>query len=290
MKLKFLMNRMLILMLLLTCLSPLNTHAQQAEIKVVSYNIRFDTDSDGVNAWQLRKGNFCKFLNELEPDVFGLQEVLQEQKLYIDTYFADYKSIGVGRDDGKTLGEYSPIFYNQLKFALLSSGTFWLSQTPHIPGSKGWDAACNRVVSYAGLRDLKTGKQFFVFNTHFDHMGEVARRNSSLLLLAAVDSIGSGFPCIITGDFNSTQSSEPYRIITDSKNPDHLIDSRLISIKNKGVDYSYTGFKVNGIEPELIDYIFVKKISKVTSFCIDNHNDGTYYPSDHLPVKAIIKL
>lgn len=276
---------------LLICLfSSFFAYSQKADIHVVSYNIRLATDSDGENAWKFRKEKLNAFLHEMQPDVFGLQEVLHEQLECIADNFPEFQYVGVGRDDGKTSGEYSPVFYNKSKYSVLQSGTFWLSQTPEIAGSRGWDAACNRVVSYVGLQDLATGKKIFVFNTHFDHMGELARKNSSLLFLKAVDSIAKDIPCIITGDFNSNQQSESYKILTDPSNPKHFTDSRLVAENNEGVDYSFTGFKVNGIQPELIDYIFIKGPIRVKSFTIDNRNDGINYPSDHLPVKGIIQF
>lgn len=287
----FLRNSSLKKWVLFICLfSSFLAFSQQADIQVVSYNIRLATDSDGENAWKYRKEKLNAFLREMQPDVFGLQEVLHEQLECIAENFPQFQYVGLARDDGKTLGEYSPVFYNKSKYSVLQSGTFWLSQTPEIAGSRGWDAACNRVVSYVGLHDLTTGKNFYVFNTHFDHMGELARKNSSLLLLKAVDSIAKNTPCIITGDFNSNQQSEPYKILTDPSNPKHFFDSRLIAEKIEGVDYSYTGFKVNGIQPELIDYIFIKGALKVKSFTIDNRNDGINYPSDHLPLKGIIQF
>jgi len=270
--------------------NPYSLVAQNQTISAVSYNIRLATDSDGINAWKNRKEKFCAQLQDMQADVFGLQEVLQEQLIYIEDYFTDYGRVGVARDDGKQQGEYSPVFYNKNMFLLKKSGTFWLSQTPEIVGSRGWDAACNRVVSYAGLENIKTGKMFYVYCTHFDHMGEIARQNSVLLLLHAVDSISCSLPSIILGDFNATPNSEPYKLITNVSNPLHFIDARLISGKVHGVSYSYTGFEVNGIEPELIDYIFLKNVKKVKSFFISNKNDGKNFPSDHLPVKAILKI
>ncbi len=271
-------------------LPVVSIQAQNAEIKVVSYNIRLATDSDGENAWKYRKDKFNSFLHDLQPDVFGLQEVMHEQLMHIVDDFSGFAFAGVARDDGKTAGEFSPVFYNVRKYFLFDSGTFWLSQTPTIAGSRGWDAACNRVVSYVGLQDLTTGKNFYVFNTHFDHIGELARQNSAYLLLRTVDSIGGELPCIITGDFNANRESEPYQILTNHQSRLGFIDSYYLAEKKEGVGYSYTGFKVNGIEPELIDYIFVKNISRVKLFNINNTNDGINYPSDHLPITTLIEF
>jgi endonuclease/exonuclease/phosphatase family metal-dependent hydrolase len=196
----------------------------------------------------------------------------------------------VGRDDGKEAGEYSPLFYNAGKYKLKESGVFWLSQTPTLPGSRGWDAACNRVVSWIQLKDKASGLPFFVFCTHFDHMGEVARRNSSRLLLHAVDSLSGTMPVVVMGDFNALPESEPYRIITDTSNPLHLTDAHTLCENPRGPAYTYTGFKVGGLQGELIDYIFLKGETSVTLYRVDPANNGTYYPSDHLPVSVGLRL
>ncbi len=265
-------------------------YSQQTTIRVLTYNIRLATPDDAPNTWDNRKQNVFSMIRGTSPDVFGLQEVLHGQLVDIENAFPDFKRVGVGRDDGKEAGEYSPVFYNSSKFTLLNSGTFWLSQTPGVAGSRGWDAACNRVVSWVNLKELKSGKVVFVFCTHFDHMGEMARRNSAKLLLHAVDSLATGNPAIVTGDFNATPVSEPYKLITDKLNPIHLTDSRLICLNSEGPEYTYTGFKVGGIPGERIDYIFLKGMERVETFRVNDSNNGEFYPSDHLPVSAEVML
>jgi endonuclease/exonuclease/phosphatase family metal-dependent hydrolase len=265
-------------------------YAQKTSISVLSYNIRFANPDDAPNTWQMRKENVFSLIRDVSPDVFGLQEALHEQVTDMEKAFPNYTRIGVGRDDGKESGEYSPVFYNSGKFDLLSSGTFWLSQTPGVAGSRGWDAACNRVVTWVKLKELKSGKIVFAFCTHFDHMGEIARRNSAKLLLHAVDSLSGNEPAIVIGDFNSTPDSEPYKLITNQSDPIKLTDSRTLCTNSKGPDFTYTGFKVGGIPGERIDYIFLKGITHVASFLVNDKNNGEYYPSDHLPVSAVIEL
>ena len=267
-----------------------NTFAKGPLINVLTYNIRLANAGDAPNTWNARKHKVFTMIRESKPDVFGLQEPLHEQLQDMGYAFPDYIRVGVGRDDGKEAGEYSPLFFNEHKYKMLSSGTFWLSQTPSMPGSRGWDAACNRVVSWVQLKTYKEGKIFFVFCTHFDHMGEIARRNSAKLLLHSVDSLAGNNPVIILGDFNSEPGSEPYQILTAKSDPKHLIDSREICKKPTGPKYTYTGFKV-GVQPgERIDYIFLKNKVKVLSFRVNNKNNGDFYPSDHLPVSATLEL
>jgi endonuclease/exonuclease/phosphatase family metal-dependent hydrolase len=267
-----------------------NTYAKGLIVNVLTYNIRLANPDDAPNTWNARKQKVFAIIRESKPDIFGLQEPLHEQLQDMEYAFPDYQRVGVGRDDGKQAGEYSPLFFNEHKYKMLSSGTFWLSQTPSIPGSRGWDAACNRVVSWVQLKDYKEGEVFFVFCTHFDHLGEIARRNSAKLLLHVVDSLAGNRPVIVLGDFNSEPGSEPYQIITDKSNSKHLIDSRSICKKPVGPKYTFTGFKV-GLQPgERIDYIFLKNKVKVLSFRVNNQNNGNFYPSDHLPVSTTLEL
>lgn len=275
-----------------TCLFAFSSHVYATDpiIYVLTYNIRWANPDDTPNTWNLRKYKVFSVIKEAKPDVFGLQEALYEQVQDMEKAFPDYARVGVGRDDGDTAGEFSPLFFDEHKYKLLSSGTFWLSQTPSVTGSRGWDAACNRVVTWVHLKAYKTGKVFFVFCTHFDHMGEIARRNSATLILKAVDSLTGNNPAILVGDFNSVPGSEPYRLITDQSNPNHLLNSRDNCKKPSGPKYTYTGFKVGAQPGEQIDYIFLKNKIQVVSFRVNNTNNGEYYPSDHLPVSAALKL
>jgi len=265
-------------------------NAQQVVINVLTYNIRFANPDDAPNAWAQRKEKVFKVVREAKPDIIGLQEALKEQVADFEKAFPGYTRKGVGRDDGKEAGEYSPLLFNSKKFIAVSSGTFWLSQTPLVIGSKGWDAACNRIVTWIKIKDKKSKTFFFVFCTHFDHMGEIARRNSSKLLLHVVDSLAGLKPVIVLGDFNSVPGSEPYNLITDFSNRSHLKDARLICTDVNGPEYTFTGFKVGAQPGQRIDYIFLKNKILVLSFNVNEANNGEYYPSDHLPVSATLKI
>jgi endonuclease/exonuclease/phosphatase family metal-dependent hydrolase len=144
---------------------------------------------------------------------------------------SSYKYTGVGRADGKEKGEFSAIFFDTTRLQLLQTQTFWLAEQTDIPGKKGWDAAIERIVTWAKFRDKKTKKVFYHFNTHFDHVGKVARRESARLLLQKVKEIAGTAYCIITGDFNATPDDEPIQLILDRKNPDRLIDTREVSLQ-----------------------------------------------------------
>ncbi len=264
--------------------------AQKAIVHVLTYNIRLLTPADAPNTWANRKENVFSAIRKVSPGVFGLQEAVYEQVIDMEKAFPGFTRIGVGRDDGIEAGEFSPIFFDKYQYSMIASGTFWLSQTPSVAGSRGWDAACNRVVTWAKLNDQKSGIGFLVFCTHFDHLGEIARRNSARLILHAVDSLAGGIPVIVFGDFNATPGSEPFKIITDKSDPLHLTDARSLSKKNEGPEYTFTGFKVGGQPGARIDYIFIKNSIKVKSFKVNGIINGEYYPSDHLPVNAVLKI
>lgn len=265
-------------------------HAQKVSVNLLTYNIRWANPEDAPNTWDNRKENVFSLIRESNPDVFGLQEALKRQVTDTEMAFAGYTRIGAGRDDGKEAGEYSPIFYKTEKYQLKASGVFWLSQTPGVAGSRGWDAACNRVATWVELQEKNSGTVFLVFCTHFDHMGEVARRNSALLMLNAVDSLAGSKPAVLLGDFNSVPDSEPYHILTDKSNRFHLLDASLLAKNSKGPSFTYTGFRVGGLKGDKIDYIFLKGLQQVDLYQVNQTNNGEYYPSDHLPVSVTVQL
>ena len=184
----------------------------QTEIKVMSYNIRLDVKSDGENQWEKRKDKVAGLMNYYEPDFIGGQEVQHHQLTYLLENLKGYNYIGVGRDDGKEAGEYSCIFYKKDKFNVLQQSTFWLSPTPDTV-SKGWDAAIVRVCTYGLFKNKKTKQLFWVFNTHFDHVGKVARLESAKLIIKKMQELNTkNYPIIFSGDFNSRPEAEPSNI------------------------------------------------------------------------------
>ena len=139
-----------------------------------------------------------------------MQEVLHPQFEDLLERLPEYDYVGVGRTDGATKGEYSPIFFLKDKYEALEKGNFWLSETPDVAGSKGWDAALERIASYAKLRDKATGKIFMAVNTHFDHVGVTARKESAKLIMQKIQQIVGNRPAVVTGDFNITEDDEAY--------------------------------------------------------------------------------
>lgn len=259
----------------------------EQEIRVMTYNIRYDNPDDGVNQWSNRKERVANLIQFNKADVFGLQEALHHQLTWLDEHLPEYDWVGVGRTDGKLEGEFSPIFYNTQHMEKLESDTFWLSPTPDKP-SKGWDAALPRICTWVRLRDRNTGKEFIVFNTHFDHRGEQARQESAKVILQKISEIaGEDTPVILTGDFNTQPGTKPYNIITQQLN-DAFQSS---NTPHYGPKATYLdeggGFSVSSGEGgRRIDYIFTNQSVKVLRHgIISSFRDGRF-PSDHLPVAA----
>lgn len=264
---------------------PSMLFAQQ--MNVMTFNIRMNTASDGVNAWPNRIEMVNGLLHFYDPDVFGLQEALYGQLLDIEKGLPEYKWFGVGRDDGDKAGEFMPIFYNPKKLILEEKGHFWLSENCDEPGL-GWDAACNRIVTWGKFKSKVTGKKFFVFNTHFDHIGVEARKNSAKLIHEKMEEFtaGSGLPVILTGDFNLTPETQPIALIKG-----YMSDSREVTQEPPyGPVGTYNGFKPGSEGDNRIDYIFVNDKIKVLEYAAISDTKEGRSPSDHLPVFVHIQL
>ena len=263
------------------------------EIKVMTFNIRCGSceKPEDVNNWKNRKFLAAKVIKENDPDLIGLQEAEKFQIDDLINLLEKYNWVGAGRDDGKNGGEFTAIFYKKDKFSEEESSTFWLSETPDVP-SKGWDAALNRTVTYIKLKDNVSGKEFYLFNTHFDHMGDTARVESAKLLLDKIENIEKNLPVILTGDFNVVPESEPYKIIVNgNENPFHLFDtSQLSQTPPFGGISTFNGFGKTMDMGRTIDYIFVNDKVKVLTHGVITTTYNDNYPSDHYPVVSEIVL
>ncbi len=204
---------------------------QAQTLNVMTFNVRYSTLADSANAWIYRHDKVSSQILFHEAEIIGVQEALHSQVMDMQKELSGYKFTGVGRTDGKQEGEYSAIFYNAKILQLLESKTFWLSETPTVAGSKSWDAAITRIVTWAKFKDNKTNKTFFVFNTHFDHIGKVARRESAKLLLKRIDEIAGKNSVIITGDFNATPGDEPVQVLVNANDPLKVTDTKSISLQ-----------------------------------------------------------
>ena len=255
--------------------------------RVMTYNIKFDDPNGGENKWSLRKDFLSHQIQYNNPDIFGIQEGLHNQVQYLDSVFVSHNYLGVARDDGKTKGEYSAIFYNNEKFDVLKEGTFWLSETPN-KISVGWDAAMERICTYGLFKEKKTKQQFFVFNTHFDHIGKEARAKSTVLILKKIEALNiNNLPVIVMGDFNLKPETEPIQLLSKALN-----DTKKVSVlKPFGPTGTFNGFKFNKPVSNRIDYIFTsKKLIKVLKYAVLSDSKNCKYPSDHLPVLVDLKF
>lgn len=260
----------------------------------MTFNIRLNLPSDGVNAWPNRKEMATSMIHFYAPDIFGVQEALMGQVKDFEQRLPGYAWIGVGRDDGQQQGEFMAIYYRKDRFELLDQATFWLSETPNKPG-KGWDAAWVRVVTWGHFKDLNTGKTFYHFNTHLDNKGEQARQEGAKLLLSKIQAIAGGTPVIVTGDFNADPDSRPYQILTQGVNDMgfKLMDAKLSSrTPHHGPRRTFNGFDLESLKTEAgpIDYIFVQnKIEVLKHATLSDTFDG-FFPSDHMPVLAVLNI
>jgi endonuclease/exonuclease/phosphatase family metal-dependent hydrolase len=292
----------LLLTLALACRAPAPTTAlpapaapatqRAAPLRVMSFNLRLDVASDGANAWPHRRDRVAALVRFHAPDAVGVQEALASMLADLDARLPGFARVGVGRADGREGGEFSAILYRTDRLELLDSGTFWLSPTPEVPGSKGWDAAIERVATWARFRDRRTGCRLVHLNTHFDHIGERARQESARLIRRRLAALSAGDPVIVTGDLNADPRSAPYRIFTRDTIPGAippLADAFAASRDGSyGPTSTWNGFEA--IEPERrIDYVLVSpSITVLAHGILSDQWDGRF-PSDHLPVLAAVE-
>ena len=282
-----------VLLISLVSLFPLLGQSNtNPSINLMTYNIRLNSAGDGINAWPLRKDKFTGLIRFNKADIFDVQEAVNLQMKDLAVAFPEFDNVGVGRDDGKEAGEYMAIFYRRDRFQKINDGMFWLNETTTQPG-RGWDASYNRTCTWIKLKDKVTGKTFYVFNTHLDNNGAVAREEGAKLILKKMKEINTeGLPLIFTGDFNSTKSEPPIQAILKELN-----DTRDITITAPyGPEITSNGFAV-GSMTMIIDYIFVNDNVTIyrhgvlsDSFPSNETPPKYYYPSDHLPVMVELEL
>ena len=272
-----------ILSVFILFISPSNIYSQPHSI--ISYNIRYDNDWDIENSWKIRRNMVGQILVQYSPSIIGIQEGLLNQVQYIDSSLIDYDYVGVGRDNGIKKGEFCAIYFDTTRYVLLKNSTFWLSETPDTI-SVGWDAALERICTYGLFKDRITKKEFWVFNTHFDHIGVVAREKSSELILNRIDKINrQSLPVILMGDFNSIPNSPPIKEIKTE-----LSDALKISMeKLQGPRGTFNGFNENLPIEKRIDYIFTNDLKVLSYTHINDRLNNNRHISDHLPVMIKIQ-
>jgi len=257
-----------------------------APVRVMTYNIRLDLDSDGVNRWSNRREQFIGQIRLMRPAILGLQEVVAGQKADLERAMPEYTFLGVARDDGKSAGEFSNLAVDHSVFQVRSSGTFWLSPTPNVP-SKGWDAAYRRIATWAHLSRKSDGKRFLALNTHLDNEGQIARLESARQIvrwLAANRKPGE--KVLVTGDLNTEPGTPPLQELTS---PDlGLRDAALISkTPTIGPVGTWNDFQALPRESARIDFVLVDPVIEVEQYgVLAWHGQGNRTASDHFPVVA----
>lgn len=265
------------LIILLSIFSSLIVQSQ--ELEVMTFNIRYDNVNDGEDRWSERKESVAQLIKFYRPQVIGIQEALESQIEYLDSASSDYTYVGVGRDDGQSKGEFSPILYDSTLLTLRDQGTFWLSPTPD-EVSVGWDAALPRICTYALLERKSDQKLFWVFNTHFDHIGEKARLNSAALIVRMSKQFNiSEAPMFIMGDLNSKPEDGPIKLLNNN-----VKDARVNSMSTYGPEGTFFGFDLSAQALDRIDYIFGKGLTFNQYQVIDDRRPNNRHVSDHLPV------
>ncbi|MHA6281261.1 endonuclease/exonuclease/phosphatase family protein [Salinimicrobium sp. CAU 1759] len=251
----------------------------QAQLEVMTYNIKYANETDGGNSWSQRKDDLAAQLQFYEPDIFGVQEALLSQLDFLKDELESYSYFGKGRDDGAQKGEFSAIFFKPEKFNLLKQGTFWLSSTPEVPG-KGWDASYPRVCTYGKFEVKASGKEFWVFNTHFDHRGEEARRQSVHLIHKKIEELNKeDLPVLLMGDLNLEPETKEIKFLKS-----YYKDTKETAKYVFGPSGTFNAYEFHEPVTSRIDYIFTKGNIKVNKYAVLSDSRNLRYPSDHLPV------
>lgn len=266
-----------ILFIFLIILASSSLNAQRS---IMTYNIRYDNPNDGENWWENRKHEVVEMIKHYQPDLLGIQEGINSQVKFMDSALTDYGFVGVGRDDGIEKGEFTAIFFNQHRFELLETKTYWLSENPDSV-SVGWDASMERIVTYGWFRDRSTNKTVHVFNCHFDHIGELSREKSAKLILELIQNkkIEDERVAVI-GDLNCLSNDRPIELLKTK-----LKDAYEISQSPPyGPIGTFNGFNNEKFTEKRIDYIFTRNLSVVQYINIDDRRKNNLWLSDHMPL------
>lgn len=268
---------------------PLHAAEDGTKLTIMSFNLRYGTASDGENSWPNRDHLVMDVFDRRQADVVGVQEALEFQLNEITSNFPRYGVIGVGRDDGRTKGEYSAILYDTRKFTIDSSGTFWLSDTPEVVASTSWGNSITRICTWARLIDRESGDAFYIFNAHLDHRSQASREESTKLVAQRIAQRAHDDPVILTGDFNAGETNTAITYLHNDESGPQLVHTYRAVHPDETTVGTFNGFKGTD-DGEMIDHIFVSDSLKVLDAGIDRSNDQGRYPSDHFPVWAQVRM
>ncbi len=264
--------------------------ADDAALRVMTFNIRYGTANDGENSWDNRKDHLVEVIRQFDPDLLGTQEVLAAQADFLAEKLSDYTLVGVGRDDGKRQGEFSAALYKIDRFEALDSGTFWLSETPTVPGSQSWDSSLPRIVTWVRLRDrAEPARELLWLNTHWDHLGRQARVESGKIIRRWIDQHADGAATLVTGDLNVNEGHEGVRAMLAEEGVPRLADLYRQAHPDPRPDESTFGGFRGATQGKRIDFILGSAELCVTDADIVRASRDGRYPSDHYPVTAVVK-
>ena len=261
-------------------------------LRVMSFNVRMSAAADGENAWDRRRDVFFQTIRNFGPDLIGFQEVLADQYAAMIARLPEYAFSGNAREDGKRQGEWALIGFRRDRFLAIGQGDFWLSEQPTVPGSKSWDAALTRICSWVRLRETATGRELVFANTHFDHIGVVARQEASQVISRELWPIAGGLPAVLSSDLNVTEDNPAYAVLVRSTAPAAIrwIDAyREVHVQRLPDELSFHAFQ-GGTTGSRIDYIFHSPHFTAEAATIDRARsaDG-HFPSDHYAVTAVLR-
>ena len=275
-----------LLFILFACTSKQshNSYSEQV-IKVMTYNLRNDNPYDKENSWNYRKEELVDLIEYYHPDFIGIQEALNNQVTYILNNASNYNYIGTARDDGDKKGEFSAVYYDTLKFKLITQKTFWLSESPQVV-SVGWDASMERICTYGNFIHKQTKDTIHIFNTHFDHIGPIARTKSAELIISKINQYGlNNAKIVVMGDLNSEPQSNPIKIFNRN-----LKDAQKISKeKHYGPIGTFNNFDTAIHLEKRIDYVFIHNLTVKSHRHVDDKRKNNLWISDHLPVLVEIQ-
>ena len=276
------MKNYIYILLFLIQLIPLTVFSQTS---IMSYNIRYSTQNDNENWWEHRKEEVAQLIDYYSPEILGIQEGLDKQVKYLDTFLSNYSYVGVGRDDGKLKGEYAAIFYKHERLKLISTKTYWLSETPN-EISVGWDASFKRVVTFGEFYDIQTKDTLYVFNCHFDNIGKISRKKSAELILQIIeDKKITNKKVIVMGDLNCEPDDEPMELLKVNLEDTY---SSAVTVTYGPVG-TFNEFNTEMLLQRRKDYILVKNIEVKEYRHIDDRRKNNLFPSDHLPIQIKFK-
>jgi len=251
----------------------------------MTFNVRFPSPNDGENAWEKRRELLVATVREKAPDVMGTQELFYEQAEYIVEKLPAYAWFGVSRR-GNREDEHMGVFYRKETLRLVESGNFWLSETPEVAGSMSWDVTLPRMVTW-GLFEMKGGKRFYLYNTHFAHrpQDDPARVRSAEVIAERIRALPRRVPLILTGDFNAAAGGEAYRVLAKLTH-----DAWWAAAQQSGPEGTFHGFSGKP-RTSRIDWILYRPEQiRVLEAETVTHREGGRYPSDHFPVFAVLEI